>query len=101
MALALAVAVVTGLLAGAVNSFLVAVVGIPPILATLGTMQLFTGIAIVLTKGYAVVGYPEAFLAIGSEGLWIFPIPFLVFVACAAAMSVLLCRTTLRRSACT
>ena len=94
MALALAVAVVTGLAAGAVNSFLVAVVGIPPILATLGTMQLFTGIAIVLTKGYAVVGYPEAFLAIGSERLWIFPIPFLVFAACAAAMSVILGRTT-------
>jgi simple sugar transport system permease protein len=85
--------VATGLLAGAVNSFLVAVVGIPPILATLGTMQLFTGIAIVITKGYAVVGYPEAFLAIGSRSVWIFPIPFLVFVACAAAVSVLLSRT--------
>ena len=78
MVLALAVAVLTGLAAGAVNSFLIAVVGIPPILATLGTMQLFTGIAIVITKGYAVVGYPEAFLAIGSRSVWIFPIPFLV-----------------------
>jgi simple sugar transport system permease protein len=94
MTLALTVAAVTGLAAGAVNSFLVAVVGIPPILATLGTMQMFTGAAIVLTKGYAVVGYPEAFLAIGSERLWIFPIPFLVFLACAVAMSVLLSRTS-------
>jgi simple sugar transport system permease protein len=95
MALALAVAVATGLAAGAINSFLVAVVGIPPILATLGTMQLFTGVAIGITKGYAVVGYPEAFLAIGNSGLWIFPIPFLVFVACAVAVSVLLSRTRL------
>jgi simple sugar transport system permease protein len=95
LALALAVAMATGLLCGAINSFLIAVVGIPPILATLGTMQLFTGLAIVITQGYAVVGYPEAFLAIGNTSLWIFPIPFLVFVACAGAMSVLLGRTQL------
>jgi simple sugar transport system permease protein len=95
LALALLVAVATGLAAGAINSFLVAVVGIPPILATLGTMQLFTGIAIVITKGYAVVGYPEAFLAIGNSSLWILPIPFVVFVACAAAVSILLGRTRL------
>lgn len=95
LALAMAVALATGLAAGAVNSFLVAVVGIPPILATLGTMQLFTGFAIVITKGYAVVGYPDAFLAIGSERLWIAPYTFLIFVACAATMSVLLTRTGL------
>jgi simple sugar transport system permease protein len=93
LALALAVALLTGLAAGAINSFLVAGVGIPPILATLGTMQLFTGIAIVVTKGYAVVGYPEAFLLIGNSSLWIFPIPFLVFVACALGVGVLLGRT--------
>jgi len=93
VALALAVALLTGLAAGAVNATLVAVVGITPILATLGTMQLFTGLAIVITQGYAVVGYPEAFLAIGSDRLWIFPIPFVVFVACALAVGVVLSRT--------
>jgi simple sugar transport system permease protein len=98
VALALAVAVLTSLAAGAVNATLVAVVGITPILATLGTMQIFTGIAIVITKGYAVVGYPEAFLAIGSGRLWIFPIPFVVFVVCALAVGVLLSRTGLGQS---
>jgi simple sugar transport system permease protein len=93
VALALVVAALTSLMAGAINATLVAVVGITPILATLGTMQLFTGIAIVITQGYAVVGYPEAFLAIGSGRLWIFPLPFLVFAACALAVSVLLSRT--------
>jgi simple sugar transport system permease protein len=56
-------------------------------------MQLFTGLAIVVTQGYAVVGYPEAFLLIGNSSLWIFPIPFLVFVACALGVGVLLGRT--------
>jgi simple sugar transport system permease protein len=93
MALALSVALATGLGAGAVNALLIAVVGIPPILATLGTMQLFTGIAIVITQGYAVVGYPEAFLALGSGRIWILPIPFVIFAVCAGAMSVLLGRT--------
>lgn len=95
VALAIAVALATGLVAGAVNSFLVAVVGIPPILATLGTMQLFTGIAIVITQGYAVVGYPDAFLAIGSERIWSLPYTFVIFVACALGVSVLLSRTSL------
>ena len=98
VALALAVAALTSLAAGAINATLVAVVGITPILATLGTMQLFTGVAIVITKGYAVVGYPEAFLAIGSGRLWIFPIPFVVFVACALAVGVLLSRTAFGQS---
>jgi simple sugar transport system permease protein len=56
-------------------------------------MQLFTGIAIVITQGYAIVGYPEAFLFIGNSRLWIFPIPFLVFMACALGVGALLGRT--------
>jgi simple sugar transport system permease protein len=95
MALAFAVALFTGAAAGALNSFLVATVGITPILATLGTMQLFTGAAIVITQGYAVVGYPEAFLALGNGSLGFVPIPFLFFAASALLVHLLLSRTAL------
>jgi simple sugar transport system permease protein len=95
MALALVAALLAGAAAGALNSFLVATVGIPPILATLGTMQLFTGAAIVITQGYAVVGYPEAFLGLGNGSLGFVPIPFLIFAASALFVHLLLSRTAL------
>ena len=93
MAFAVIVALCTGALAGLFNGFLIARVGIPPILATLGTWQVFAGTAIVITKGYAVTGFPEAFLFLGNGSLWIFPLPFIVFVACFVVISVMLGKT--------
>ena len=49
-----AVALVTGVVGGAVNGLLIARLGLTPILATLGTQLVFTGIAVVLTNGSAV-----------------------------------------------
>ena len=40
-----------GLACGLVNGFLIAYVGVTPILATLGTMQIFNGLAVVWTGG--------------------------------------------------
>ena len=93
IALSLIVALFTGALAGLLNGFLIARIGIPPILATLGTWQVFTGIAIVITKGYAVTGFPEAFLFLGNGKLWIFPLPFVIFVACFIVISTILGKT--------
>ena len=93
IALSIGVALATGIVAGLLNGFLIASVGIPPILATLGTWQLFSGIAIVITKGYAITGFPEAFLFLGNGKLWIFPLPFVVFVACFLVISTILGKT--------
>ena len=93
IALSLAVALSTGALAGLLNGFLIARIGIPPILATLGTWQVFSGIAIVITKGYAVTGFPEAFLFLGNGKLSIFPLPFVIFVACFIVISTILGKT--------
>jgi simple sugar transport system permease protein len=93
LALALAAALVTGAVTGALNAFLIAKVGITPILATLGTMQLFQGIAIVITKGYAITSYPEAFLFIGNGSIGFVPFPFLVFAVSAVVVALLLNRS--------
>ena len=93
IALSIVVAFATGILTGLLNGFLIASFGIPPILATLGTWQLFSGIAIVITKGYAVTGFPEAFLFLGNGKLWIFPLPFVIFVACFFIISTILGKT--------
>ncbi len=90
-----AIGLLAAVLAGLVNGFLVAVVGITPILATLGTMQLFNGIAIVWTGGGALYGMPDAFLVLGINTFAGVPISFAVFGVIALALGVLVNRTPL------
>lgn len=82
--LMISVAILASLLVGAVcglfNGAAIAFVGIPPILVTLGTMQLFMGLAIVITKGNAVVGLPKIFSDIGNGYIWVVPVPLIIFV---------------------
>ena len=86
----LSVAAVIGLL----NGLLIAVVGVSPILATLGTMILMNGFAIVLTKGYVISGFPEAVLFIGNGIIFGIPMPIIIFAICAAVMALVLNRTS-------
>lgn len=87
---AIVVAIVAGVLCGLINGLMVTKIGIPPILATLGSMQLFTGIAIVITKGTAVYGFPDQFNYIGNGTLWVIPIPLLIFAAIAVIFYIML-----------
>lgn len=92
-ALAAGIALLTGVICGLLNGFFIAKIGVPPILATLGTMQLYTGIAIVITQGAAVYGFPELVNFMGNGSLWVFPVPFLIFLVFAAAFALMLNRT--------
>ena len=91
---AILVALITGATCGLLNGLLIAHFEITPILATLGTMQLFTGISIVITKGYAVTTYPDQFLFLGNGTLWIFPVPLLIFAFFAILFAFILRSTT-------
>jgi simple sugar transport system permease protein len=44
--------------AGLFNGIAIAIFGLPPILATLGSGLIFTGIAVAITGGSAVMGFP-------------------------------------------
>lgn len=91
--LAISVALATGALCGLVNGILITRLRVTPILATLGTMQLFMGLALVITRGPAVSGFPDAFLAIGN-GAWAgIPAPLWLFLMAAGAVALLLGRT--------
>ncbi|MDC7234725.1 MAG: ABC transporter permease [Spirochaetales bacterium] len=90
------IAVATGLVAGFVNGTLISRFHIPPILATLGTQQLFTGIAIVLTEGRPISGLPIMFSKIGNKTYAGFlPMPFIIFVIIAVVTGIMLSRTKL------
>lgn len=91
---AVLLALAVGVAAGTFNGLLVSRFGIPPILATLGSQQLFTGIAIVITQGRPQSRLPLLYSTVGNQELFGFvPLPFLVFAAVALVVGVLLSRT--------
>mgnify|MGYP000707236880 CR=1 FL=1 len=92
--LAAVAALATGALAGAFNGLLVAHFALPPILATLGTGLVFTGFAVALTGGSAVMGFPEAVAWLGNGRLAGIPVPLVVFALLAIGLHVLLTRTS-------
>ncbi|AEV29335.1 permease component of ribose/xylose/arabinose/galactoside ABC-type transporters [Sphaerochaeta pleomorpha str. Grapes] len=85
----LAVAALVGLF----NGFLIAYIGITPILATLGTMTLLNGIAIVVTKGYVISGFPDSVLFLGNGTVFGIPFPLLIFALMAMLLSMFLNKT--------
>jgi simple sugar transport system permease protein len=91
--IAYVVAIFVGMAAGLFNGVLVATLGLPPILATLGSGLIFTGIAIALTGGSAVMGFPSATSWIGNSTLIGVPVPLILFAALALAISLMLTRT--------
>jgi simple sugar transport system permease protein len=92
--LAIIAALVVGLVCGLFNGYLVTRIGIPPILATLGTMTLFSGLSIGITKGTGIFGIPE-FQFLGNGEFFKIPVPFIIFMVMALVISVVLNRSTL------
>jgi ribose/xylose/arabinose/galactoside ABC-type transport system permease subunit len=90
---AFAVCIMVSASIGLLNGFLVAYVGITPILATLGTMTLFNGVAIVVTEGYVISGFSPTVLFLGNGSLLGIPFPLLIFAFCAFLVSILLKKT--------
>jgi simple sugar transport system permease protein len=86
-----------GALLGAVNGVLISVVGITPILATLATMQLFNGLALVWTGGVTISGAPSALRQLGGTAVLGVPLLLVVFLAVAALLAVLVNRTPVGR----
>jgi len=90
---ALGASLLIGAMVGLLNGTLVAFLGLPPILATLGSGLVFTGFAIALTGGSAVMGFPEVVAWIGNSQMLGLPTPLLIFVMLAVALHFLMTRT--------
>jgi simple sugar transport system permease protein len=89
------VGILMGLLCGAINSILIAVLNVTPILATLATMTLFNGIAIGITNGVSVSDLPEQFMRIGNGTFFGVPSPFILMFIIAGFVGYLINRTGL------
>lgn len=95
--LAMVAGVGAGALVGVVNGLLVTGVRMPPFIATLATMSVTRGVALVLTGGVAVYNLPTEFGRLGNGSLAGIPIPVLVLAVVAAIMAVVLRKTPLGR----
>lgn len=92
--LAVCLAIIVGALAGLLNGLLIAMVRIPPILTTLGTLEFFTGIGILLTGGKALSRLPPAYGSIFGARLGdAVPVQLLIFSATAVFVGLLLHKT--------
>ncbi len=91
--LSYAAALTAGAAAGLFNGVLIAFGGLPPILATLGSGLIFTGLAVALTGGTAMMGFPASVAWLGNGSFLGLPVPLIVFGLLAAGLSLVLSRT--------
>ena len=99
--LMLLAALVTGLLCGALNGWLVTRWKLPAIVVTIGTLSLYRGLAQVVLGDQAITGYPETLSTWGNGSVgdligvpWlIVPIEFAVLLVAGLAVGLLLHRT--------
>jgi ribose/xylose/arabinose/galactoside ABC-type transport system permease subunit len=78
------------LIVGLINGFVIAYLGVSPILATLGTMTLCKGLSIGVTRGNVISGFPEPIVFLGNGTLAGVPVALLVFLALCVPMAILL-----------
>ncbi len=85
------IAIAVGALCGLLIGFLIAKIGIPPMLATLGGSDLIMGASLILTKGSSVNGIPAFFAEAGTKVLFGFlPVQVVIFAICALVVSYVL-----------
>ncbi|UFS76499.1 ABC transporter permease [Tardiphaga sp. 37S4] len=91
--LGLLAAMAVGILFGTVNGWLVAVVGIPPFVATLGTLGMAQGLSLIVSDGQSVVGMPAAVRGVYSGTLAGVPLPIVLALGSYLAFHGLLYHT--------
>lgn len=93
-----AIGIVTGIVCGMFNGFLVTGLGLPSIVVTIGTMSFFRGISYIILGDQAFKGYPESFAFFGQGYVWwVISFEFVLFLVFAVLYYVLLHRTNFGR----
>ena len=94
-------AVLAGLAMGAslgfINGLLVAVIKLPPFIATYGVSFTAYGLASGILKGYVIYGFPDAFRFIGNGKFYGIPMAIILAGIIVFLMWLLLTRTTFGR----
>ena len=77
---AVAVAILLSVLCGFINGVIISKFSVSPIVATLSTMTFYSGIAMGITGGNSIGGYPSSFIKFGNGMIAGIPMVFIVAV---------------------
>jgi len=97
--LGIPIVLVVGALGGLLNGLLIARGGLPSLVVTLGTLALFRGMALIILGPDGVSDFPPAFTALGFGYVpgTLIPWPFVIFIAIAIVLAIVLHRTWIGR----
>jgi ribose/xylose/arabinose/galactoside ABC-type transport system permease subunit len=93
------IAIATGVLVGLVNGTLVAFLGLPPFIITLGMLGIAQGLALTLSSGFSMYGFPKEFDFLGGGQIIGIPVPIIILAVVAIVASFIFRETRLGRYA--
>ncbi len=88
---------VIGAALGLVNGLMVALLRLPSLTVTLGTLALYRGLAHAIVGDHAIGGFPEWFTGIDYRYAGPFPMPLIVFAVLATSAGLVLHRSVFGR----
>lgn len=95
---AIAAGLSTGLAFGLTNGVLITVIGLPPFIATLGTLSIGRGMMYMITHGVPVTpDTPEIFSALGQGYLGPVPVPVVIMLVLMVVFAIIMRRTRFGR----
>ncbi len=86
-------ALLTALAAGTLNGFIISFIGVSPIIGTLGMMIFLRGVALIVTRGSIIAGFPQNFLYLGNGTIVGIPLPLIIFLLVVAVFAVIIAKT--------
>jgi ribose transport system permease protein len=97
--LGMLIAIATGILVGLINGALIAFLGLPPFIVTLGMLGIAQGFALTFSNGFSMYGFPKEFGFVGGGQLLGIPVPIVILAVVALAASFIARETKLGRYA--
>ncbi len=91
------ISIVLCTLIGFLTGLMISHIGIPPMVATMGTMTSLRGVAYLITGGTHVFGFDERYAVIGQGYVGVIPIPVIILVLSFAAGIFFLSKTRYSR----
>lgn len=91
--LIIAVTLIVGILAGTINGLIITRLKIPDIIVTLAMMNIYRGIAVIVSDSRWITDFSSSFKAIGSSKNSLLSIPVLTFAAVIAVIIFILKKT--------
>ena len=91
---AIALTLLVGAAGGLLNGLIITRFGVPPLIATLGTLALYRGIAEGVSEGRSVRGYPDWFYVLGQGQIGGVPTQLWLFLLVTLLAAIVLGMTT-------